>query len=83
MSDHSRPHTSTAFWVLAFLSFFAIVQPVLWWAFGLFELRSHRDGMAGPGFLASLSALFGWPLSVPLAFAAYKARPRDSSRSQR
>lgn len=42
------------------------------------ELRSHRDGMAGPGFFAAFSALFGWPLSAPFAFAAYKSRPQGS-----
>lgn len=79
MPDHPRPKASIGFWVLTLISFFAIVQPALWWGVGLIALRSHNDGMAGPGFFAAFSALFGWPLSVPFAFAAFKSRPQGSS----
>ena len=60
------------------MSFFATIHPFLWWLYGLYELQYYRDGMAGPGFFAAFAALFGWPLSAPLAFAAYSQRLRGS-----
>lgn len=70
MPDHPRPKASIGFWILAFIAFFTLVQPALWWVAG---------GAPGTGTLAAFSALYGWPVSVSFAFAAFKSRPQGSS----
>lgn len=72
MPDHPRPKASIGFWVLTFIAFFTLVQPALWWGVGMISLWLGEREASGAGMLGAFSALFGWPLSAPFAFAAFK-----------